>query len=106
MANHVRKYLDVSAAHMTEQDNDLLAKALEDGDKVNMVLPHTLPYSYGNWVWVPDAEEMESHESMYTSYGFSPAFVGVLKYARENDCDWVNFDRDGEVCEDLPTHEW
>ena len=30
----------------------------------------------------------------------------AMALARKHDCLLVNFDRDGEVCEDLPTWEW
>ena len=106
MVKHVRQYLDVSTAHLTEQDNRMLSQSVEDRDVINMVVPLVREYEYGHWVWVPDAEDIEFYAQSYTSYGLSETFVDVLRYARKNNCDWVNFDRDAEPCEDLPTHDW
>ncbi len=106
MAKHIRKFFDISTAHMTAQDNDLLARAVKERDKINMALPLIRPYDHGAWVWVPDAEDMDFYAQPYSDYGFSPAFLKVLRYARENDCDWINFDSDAEQCLDLETFDW
>lgn len=106
MSKHVRKYLDLSTGHMTHRDNELLATVNKEDALCGLDLPLVRPFEYGNFVWVPDTEDRDQYESGYAKYGFSPEFIGVLRYARENGCDWVNFDRDADTCEDLPTFNW
>lgn len=101
MSNHVRKYLDLSTGHLTEFDNGTLRSVDPNADA-----PLVRPYEYGYWVWVPDREDLEVYLTAYTEYGFSSAFCTVLRYARENACDWINFDRDAEPCPDLVTFKW
>jgi hypothetical protein len=30
----------------------------------------------------------------------------VMEYAQKHDCEWISFDCDTVVCEDLPTYDW
>lgn len=56
------------------------------------------PFRHGLWLWVPDARE----ESM--DGDTAPAEVAaVQRYARALDCEYVCFDEDSGLSEDLPT---
>ena len=100
MSKNVKQYLDLSTAHVTEWDNhqiEVMTRGL-------IYCPH--PYGY--WVHVPQAGEdlMEPYLKKARKCGFSEALCNAIRYAREQGCDWINFDQDADTCDDLPTHEW
>lgn len=81
--------LDLSTAHMPESD--------PDWGSLRVAV-----HEYGAVVFVlSDREDLDfEHED-------EPEWIRpAMALARKHDCLLVNFDRDGEVCEDLPTWEW
>lgn len=98
--SYVRKVLDISTAHLSP------TTATHLQDVVDMELDFPVPIydkrAVGFMVYVPPdpAEGMGGNAEM-------PAdLLTVLMYARSMHCDWVMFDRDGTVIEDLPEYEW
>lgn len=107
MNKHVRNYLDLSTGNIPFEDTERLDQAVVDQEEgYRDDAPTVRPYSYGWWVWVPEADDLEMYSLWYTEYGLSTAFLAVLRYARENGCDWINFDRDADPCPDLETFDW
>jgi hypothetical protein len=97
----IKKYLDLSTAHMTEADNELLACKVSDGSLI------VTEHSYGYWVHVPQNPSSPGVEvSTFKDQGFSEDFCKAMAYAYQNDCWWINFDRDAPIEEELNTHEW
>jgi hypothetical protein len=89
------KVLDISTGHMTQDDNQVL--------ELNRDTDGPMPaYELKEYGWLVYVGELEDNwkEDM------SPAFVEVLKKAQELGCDYVRFDRDGRVYDELPTFEW
>jgi hypothetical protein len=41
-----------------------------------------------------------------TAEGVPEDLRRVMAYAHKNGCEWIGFDCDAPVCEDLPTYDW
>ena len=94
----VYNYMDLSTAHLIKKDAQLLGKRPEGG-------PIIRDYAYGWWVWVP-SDDMTEMLRQYRKVGFSPNFSTVLRYARNLHCNWINFDQDADLDDDLPKFRW
>ena len=101
------KTLVLSASHMTDKDNTQL-HIQEAGSYVDPVkgfhkVDRTIlfaSYDVGWFVWV-DNDLCDNG-----SDAFSDAFIGVLRFAKDRGCNWVRFDRDGPVTEQLDKFDW
>jgi len=105
----IEKMLVISTGHITEKDMTLLT---EEG-----LYPYTiLQTGYGTIIslvtnmTLPPREQSvdfitEFKEEKWMKI-FSKEFMEILRIAKENDCFWVNFDRDGSQYEELPLFEW
>lgn len=91
---YIFKVLDCSTGHMTKEDAQKL------GDDNNMVPSYELE-EYG---WLVYSEGWTDDPSQYE--GMSPAFIKVLEWANELECNYVRFDRDGYTYDTLPMFEW
>jgi len=107
----IAKILVLSTGHVTEKDMSLLT------------IPKSYPYTklntgYGAMVYLPtdmiipieqsidfitDDKAVEHKEKLLA---FSKDFRRLLKLAQEQDCQWLHLDRDGELHDELPSHEW
>lgn len=97
----ILNYLDVSTAHMTARDNEILASV------PNHMLPVTVTeHEYGYFVQFSEDVPMEDISEQSRAAGLSDAFVGVLRYARERHCFLINLDADAEQVDNLPAHDW
>jgi hypothetical protein len=104
----VLSYLDLSTGNLTEQTcNEWLPMVMNTTSSNVIAYPKG---EYGYFVHVSeDLDELEDDPSASTEYDFKdvPAdLLGVLVYARAHGCQWVQFDRDGDVNEDLPHFDW
>lgn len=95
MAN-IRRFLDLNTGHLPpELGTDGLADA--DG-----VIAHET--DVGWLMWVPDNPD---DPNLHNDGDEPPEIVQtIIRHARANDCDYVLFDRDGPVDDDLPTWDW
>jgi len=89
----VKKYLDLSTAHIPNEDREIL-----DGKKGAWIVT---PHRYGWWVYVP----LDSSANPTTA-GFSPAFCSLIGVAIDNGCRWINFDQDASIDPKLPVFDW
>ena len=92
----IRKFLDLSTAHLGEIDRILLDTAAEPGCVVG---PLTMKYEYGWFMWA------SSDPPSCDDTTLTPALRAISVYARLHDCDYVLFDADGPVNDDLPVFE-
>ncbi len=92
----IYSYLDISTAYMTALDNQKLTDGI-DGP------PHA-PTAFGWWVWAGD--DTGAVDAAWRFHCMSDDFIGVLAYARQNGCQYVNFDRDGDDDVLLAQHDW
>ena len=108
----MNRYLDISTAHVTERDMDLLTRFAVGKKKSN---PNGLcpvyPYDYheGSFVVLPgigcDADMDELMEEL-TKFGFSEDFKSVVRVAYTGGADMIRLDCDGEVIKTLKTNDW
>lgn len=90
----VYQYLDLSTAHLTDEDRHELAHGL---------CPlRVIEHDYGWWVHVPGDDDITDRLAA-VSETMSEAFVGVLKHANKHGCNWINFDADADEEPELPS---
>jgi len=102
------KVADISTAHISEKDSDLLglsASYCRGEDQPNHPnLPCTVTeYEDGFFVNLANFNLDELH---ITCRDFSPEFQNVIRKAKEAGFDLINFDRDGETYEELHKFDW
>lgn len=89
----VRKFLDLSTGHLTQATRNLMDSA---DRPINAVYPH--PDGYGWLVYVPLEVREETTEP--------PADLrACLRWARHLKCDYILFDCDGPLIEELPSYD-
>lgn len=108
----VLKYLDLSTAHVTAEDNALLADltAPAPGDTTPFGVED---HAYGHFLQVPEVLLSETRKNEWGAardeilgMGFSEAFARLLEHAGANGCSLINLDRDGDLEPDLESFEW
>lgn len=94
-------YLDISTAHITKEDGELLQKHGKDtlDQRKALTGPIVYDYGYGSFVSV-GAEGCDRYND------YSQAFRDIMEFARSRGCFFVRFDGDGAEYEELPTFEW
>ena len=107
---------DVSTAHTTAKDNDILKKAakmgFEEGSKNPCPLT-VLSYEYGYMIGLwslncINASEEEKLEVFFKlmQHGFSTSFIAVCKSAADAGHKWLCLDADAAKIEGLTEYEW
>jgi len=92
---YVRKVLDISIAHIKPETE----AELEDmGEQLTLILE---PTSYGWMIYINSEGELPTE--IVEDY---PDLAACLKLAQHYGCDWLMFDRDGTVIDELPEYEW
>lgn len=92
-AAQVESMLVVSTAHMTEEEG----RAVTSGDH------------WAKPTFARDEGFMFHRDSLSQegdSITLSAGFFGCIKRAHDLGCDWIMFDCDGDVIEDIPSYEW
>lgn len=87
---HVRKFLDLSTAHLDAEGRD----HLEQGGEGMVVYPT----AYGWFVYVSEADAL-------ASYTVPQCLLDILDRARQLGCDYVLLDCDAEEDSELPTFD-
>jgi hypothetical protein len=98
----VEKFLDASTGHITYEDS---LKLLEDPVSFPC---RVIPHVFGWWINVPEMKLWveEPMADWIREQGYSEGIISMLIFARDNNCWWVNLDRDGEQIEELEEFEW
>lgn len=104
MAN-VRKFLDLSTEHLTEEMRiELNCLYLREGnlgeDVFHGVVIH--PTEVGGLMYVPEKPEDHARDEVD---GVDGVLLAIQLYARRQGCDYVLFDRDAEVDSALDVFE-
>jgi hypothetical protein len=97
MAN-VRKFLDLSTAHLAQEDKRILERASVPGE-CNTFGPPSAKHTYGWWMFAP--EELDG----YREAELSNNLRRICTYARTCGCDYILFDSDAEINKNLPVFE-
>jgi len=87
--------LDVSTGHMTKEDSWGLEANSHNG-------PAPV-YELGEYGWLVYVGELEDN---WPGEDWSPAFINVMRTAKELKCDYVRFDRDGREYPELQKFDW
>lgn len=90
----VFRTLDISTNHVTREDA-LKLDACDDGT--------ICAYNLGEYGWLVYVGEIEDN---WPADEWSAAFRNIMLTARDMDCDYVRFDRDGREYEELPLFDW
>ena len=100
----IAAFLDLSTRYMTQNDAELLF-ALINGDDAGDLVVNAHPHGW--FVHVEqDADRLAELSQTLRKVGYSEAFINLLRYARERECWWINFDSGGEDEDGLPTFDW
>ena len=91
----VVKVLDLSTAHIP-------AHLGRDLAETEGVIAHEHG-EHGYLLWVPENPVVEALEAHFPA---PPEIVNIQLFARNLDCDYVLFDRDGDRIDDLPSWDW
>ncbi len=104
--------LDISTAHVTSDDNDVLS-AVNNMDEVGSEIPVQVEsYEWGYYVHSSAADLVHGRETdekvieHLTGFGLSEDFARVLILARNERIPMVRFDADADTDDRLPTHDW
>lgn len=93
-----RSYVDLSTAHISEHDNELLTQRQQP--------PYVYPNEYGFFVIVPDPTDDADALSRMADAGYSPEFRQLIERLQQQGCDLLRLDRDGPPLAQLPTFDW
>ena len=105
--NSVQKYLDISTAHITEEDTKILTNKETQDDHMLPIIIHEYDEGYFINVSIDSLEhEKDKYVVSLTKIGFSEAFINIMLKACSLNCYWVRFDGDTPKCNDLPEFEW
>lgn len=101
MTDHpnVRRFLDLSTAHLTPSTRDAL-DALP-------VPSYAHPEGYGHFVYMPDIDGDHDPISEWDEALAAELsdLIAVIKLARKLGCNYILFDCDGPECDELPTYD-
>ena len=93
----IYRVLALSTGHVSQETAQLMGQG---------AISKVIIYNKGDFGWfvhIPDKgmdfKELEDSECPADLYR-------CMKYARDNNCDWLMFDRDVEANEDLPVYNW
>lgn len=88
----ITKVLTISTAHITEETD----RKLQDNSELNrMDLSVYEKGEYGYWIYVDSSRDRIPED-----------LKKCLKFAEQNDCQWLCLDCDGEEVPELPTYDW
>lgn len=90
MTPQVRKFLDLSTAHVCPETRDWLEHETDQG------LVYQLTGGYGWMLYCADTE----HDPVPTDLD------GIFALAKNMSCEYVMLDRDAPIHPDLPTWDW
>ncbi len=94
----IRKYLDLATAHLTYEDSQELEYAAQPAS-TDLPPMRVCNHDYG-WIifmndQIPDPIP-----------GFSDSFQALIRHARAEKCDLINFDRDAIPEDQFPSFDW
>jgi hypothetical protein len=93
--------LDISNSHMTKNDCDLLE--LEGCGGNDGLSFSCINYEEGFFINLSGIDLPHVKQDLAK---FSPAFEHILRMAKEEGFDFINFDRDGTEYDEFPKYDW
>ena len=99
----IAKMLTISTAHIRKETAEFIDKVCEDNNLSNLgVYNKTAKYigsieHYGWFIYCNvDLPDLNVPKDL----------LKVMCFARDNNCDWLCLDRDGEIIDGLDEYEW
>jgi len=112
------KYIDVSTAHITKEDNEILGLCLNDefwqdfpksltsgGVIESDIAPTGYGFDQGYWVWTGLGTGWAT-EARREGSKLSESFINLYERAAHSDADWMKIDCNGMIYDDLPKYVW
>lgn len=102
------KYWVLSTAHLTEKEsNKLIYNNNNNNNRKNFPLVVYL-FEEGYFVHVPsyNAKDFKNFIKQVKAYRFTKQFIKILHCAKDNDCQFIKFDRDGDKVKGLKVFNW
>ena len=121
------KYIDVSTAHITKEDDEILRTCMSDtysiheefGNEVRSaysgvcsprdpqedIAPAGYAFDQGYWIFVGLGSDWGTVAQRDGSR-FSPSFINLYQRGYHSDADWMKIDCDGMIYDDLPKYDW
>ncbi len=94
----IRNFLDSSTSHITKKDSLILDEIATKPPSSETSTPRVIKHEYGWFIHVDmDHEQFVDDVTALIDRGVSMAFIKIYKHAWNQDCWWINFDRDGEA---------
>ena len=113
MLKRVRKYLDLSLAHITPNDYNMLEHIAQFNTLATGMfastreeLDNVIVYAYEYGFFIPITDKLLDDLEKHRTAGYSDAFIKLIKYAKEKDCKLICLDRDAEISDELERFEW
>lgn len=105
--SYVRSFLDLSTAHFTKTDNELLEKAATSEDAPNCpIFVHSIDQGYIVILTGDDEDWLYAGRYKLIEAGFSLAFEELASYAKARGYTGLWFDADADKCDAFPTFDW
>lgn len=94
---YVRKFLDLSTAHLPKEVCDRL-------DTYSGVRAYET--DYGWMVYAPDNPAEHAAAEREARCSVPDELIPIWQFARDHGCAYVMFDQDGDLLDDLPQWDW
>lgn len=116
LKNGVNKFLDISTAHISKTDDNILQKLVnpvffKENSDIDSEPPLAVyDHDFGYWVHVSsdlsNINDMDSYIEAIIYAGFSIEFCELLIAANSLGCTFINFDCDGLQYEGVKKFDW
>jgi len=101
----VRRYFDLSTAHMTSKDNKILEE-LARPDYTGPIQLYVISIDQGFIVNTPSDMHLFEERLALVNAGLSLALVDLLMHAYKHDMNGLWFDADADNCSGFPCFFW
>jgi hypothetical protein len=105
----VRTYLELSTAHITERDAQILEQGITDEfiSGQHLIFPRIcLKDDFGYFISVAGVESSEGIIEEYRRAGMSEEFINLVLKADHEGHWYLRLDCDAEIDETLPKFDW
>ena len=108
MINRIRKYLDLSIAHITYGDSQLLYRFSKGtgAEIANKQAFRLVIYEYEYGFFIPLTNVVLDNPGTLRIHGYSEAFIKLIRLAKQQECRLLVLDRDAEPLDGLEKFEW
>jgi len=101
------KALEISTAHITENDNRILSDRSYLAKDYEIDFPLSVSsHTYGYYIAVPDSIDSDRNKTIMETYGLSQAFVDLIDAVIKSRYSLLSLDRDGEVLPKMQKFDW